>query len=82
MVLSNRIQTKWKRNGCIRPDKYGPESVWEVIKELKKIESVEIARAVSGRYNVVVYVVSDSLAEALIEIKNVEGIREQEILVG
>ncbi len=56
--------------------------MWEVIKELKKIESVEIARAVSGRYNVVVYVVSDSLAEALIEIKNVDGIREQEILVG
>jgi hypothetical protein len=52
--------------------------VWNVANEAKKIEGVQFAKAVAGRYDVVVHAKTDRLSYVIARIHEINGIESTE----
>ena len=52
--------------------------LWDVADEAKKIEGVQFAKAVAGRYDVVIHTKTDSLSYVIAQIHNIKGVESTE----
>jgi hypothetical protein len=52
--------------------------LWDVANEAKKIEGVTFAKAVAGRYDVVVHVKTDRLSWVIARLHSIKGVESTE----
>ncbi len=55
--------------------------LWKVAEEIKKIEGVKFAKAVAGRYDVVVHAQTPRLSWVIARIHGVKGVASTESLI-
>jgi DNA-binding Lrp family transcriptional regulator len=55
--------------------------LWNVAKEAKKIEGVLFAKAVAGRFDVVVHARTDKLSWVIARIHSIKGVASTETLI-
>jgi hypothetical protein len=57
-----------------------PGKVWKVADAARKIEGVKIAEAVSGQYDVVIYVETSFISNVIAQLHSISGIVKSESL--
>jgi DNA-binding Lrp family transcriptional regulator len=55
--------------------------LWKVVEEARKIQGVKFAKAVAGRYDVVVHVVTNNLGWIIARVHGIKGVARTETLI-
>jgi len=55
--------------------------LWKVVEEARKIQGVKFAKAVAGRYDVVVHAQTNNLAWVIARIHGIKGVANTESLI-
>ncbi|HLC00020.1 MAG TPA: Lrp/AsnC ligand binding domain-containing protein [Candidatus Bathyarchaeia archaeon] len=58
-----------------------PGALWKVVEEAKKIEGVKLARAVAGRFDVVIHAEANNLSWIIARLHSINGVVKTESLM-